>query len=139
MTIFSWIVRWKQLLFWRHRLLWSYRVDLFLLLLLSNFLCFLLLGPIYVYRNASVIPELERISNEFKVKARALTPFVELSRSRPLTDDENHKLAEIIVIEQSYSELLITDLQDQRSLLSYSNAALRLASPMLQAKVLELW
>jgi hypothetical protein len=41
-------------LVWRHRFLWSYRADLYLLILIVYSLLFILFGASYIYSNYSL-------------------------------------------------------------------------------------
>jgi hypothetical protein len=88
----------KHLLLWRHRALWSYRVDLFLLLLLYYLLCFGVFGMMYSYSIRSEWPEIEKKLTTFDDQQNAIKHLIGVARSRAFSDDEFQSLQKMVII-----------------------------------------
>lgn len=98
MTLYDRALGWKAWLVWRHRILWSYRLDIFVLLMMCYLLSSLLITPIFALATKRSLASFEEGNAQMDATILSLKPFMEIAQSRPLTDEESQEVEKINII-----------------------------------------
>jgi hypothetical protein len=87
----------RRLLIWRHRLLWSYRADLWVLLLVTYVVAFAVVKATFIYAWLPIISQLERSAVDLAGSVHNLTVMIDDSIKKRITKIDEDAMRQVKV------------------------------------------